>query len=141
MQYLHNPNRASGFAAADGDDTALGQPDRKILVTGSLDAITLRDVANGAFLLNLDTSTKDVRQWSRMPGAIAFTPDSKRLISTDDQRKRLQRVHLGRRHRQRTAKVRVRSGRISSISVSADGAMFATASEYSTVMLWWLEKP
>ena len=77
MQYLHNPNRASGFAAADGDDTALGQPDRKILVTGSLDAITLRDAANGTFLLNLDTSTKDVRQWSRMPGAIAFTPDSR----------------------------------------------------------------
>ena len=35
-------------------------------------------------LRSLDTSTKDVRHWGRLAGAIAFTPDSERIISTDD---------------------------------------------------------
>ena len=84
----------------------------------------------------LDTSSKDRKPGHRQAGALAFTPDGKKLIAADDRTNVFvwdvatgKELHKFAGHR----------GRIFSISVSPDNTLFATASEDSTVLVWRLE--
>jgi WD40 repeat protein len=96
----------------------------------------LLDSAPGANLRNLDTRTKDTRPFARQWGALAFTPDGKTLIAADDRTNVfIWDVATGKELR----KFNAHRGRIFSISTTADGTMFATASEDCTVMLWRLK--
>jgi WD40 repeat protein len=123
---------------SEDTDSLAFSPDGKLLAQGTPGKIRLRDSATGAVLHELNTRTKGERAFARQPGALAFTPDGKKLIAADDRTNVfVWDVATGKELRKFVA----HRGRVFSISTSPDGTMFATSSEDSTVMLWRLEGP
>jgi RNA polymerase sigma factor (sigma-70 family) len=110
-------------------------PDGKILAQGFGQHINLLDSGTGAFLRLLE-SEKEWKQWARQAGALAFTPNGKKLIAADERSKiYVWDVATGKELQRFTG----HRGRIFSVSASPDNTMFATASEDSTILLWRLD--
>jgi RNA polymerase sigma factor (sigma-70 family) len=107
----------------------LFSPDGKILAERIGQTIQLRDSTTGAILRVLKC---DNERWE----ALAFTPDSKKLIGADLRNNvYVWDVATGKELQKFTG----HRGRIFSISVSLDRTMFATASEDSTILIWRLD--
>jgi WD40 repeat protein len=117
-------------------DSLTISPDGKVVACGMPGKIQLRDGATGAWLRDLDSSSKDEKPWHRQAGALAFTPDGKRLIAGDHHTNVfVWDVPTG-KHLHKFAGHR---GRVFSVSASADSTVIATASEDSTIILWRLD--
>jgi WD40 repeat protein len=110
-------------------------PDGKILAERLGKNILLRNAATGALLRELKCQN-DWYEWSSQANALAFTPDSKKLIAADLRNNiYVWDVATGKELQKLTG----HRGRIFSVSVSPDGRMFATSSEDSTVLIWQLD--
>jgi WD40 repeat protein len=110
-------------------------PDGKILAERVGQTINLCDSATGA-LLRVLTCENEWWEWDKQAEALAFTPDSKKLIAADLRNNiYVWDVATGKELQKLTG----HRGRIFSVSVSLDGRMFATASEDSTVLIWQLD--
>jgi WD40 repeat protein len=110
-------------------------PDGKILAERVGQTINLRDSTSGA-LQRVLKCEKQWWEWAKQAEALAFTPDSKKLIATDFRNNiYVWDVATGKELQKFTG----HRGRIFSVSVSSDGRMFATASEDSTVLIWQLD--
>lgn len=108
-------------------------PDGKILAERSGQKINLRDSATG----DLRRELKCEKEWygTRETIALAFTPDSKKVIAADLRNNiSVWDVATGKELQKFTG----HRGRIFSVSVSPDGRQFATSSEDSTVLIWQL---
>jgi WD40 repeat protein len=119
-------------------DSLAVSADGKVVACGMPGTVQLRDGATGAGLRALESSPRDDRPWWRQAGALAFTPDGKRLIAGDGRANVFvwdvvtgKQLHKFSGHR----------GRVFSVSASADGTMIATGSEDSTILLWPLDAP
>jgi hypothetical protein len=109
-------------------------PDGKILAERLGPTINLRDSTTGA-LLRVLKCEKEWWEWAKGAEALAFTPDSRRVIATDLRNN----IYVWEVASGKVAKKFIgHRGRIFSVSVSPDGRMFATASEDSTVLVWRL---
>ena len=110
-------------------------PDGKILAERVGQTINLRDSATGA-LLRVLKCQNEWWEWAKQAEALAFTPDSKKLIAADLRNNiYVWDVATGKELQKFTG----HRGRIFSVSVSFDGRRFATASEDSTVLIWRLD--
>ena len=110
-------------------------PDGKILAERVGQTIILRDSATGA-LLRVLRCEKEWWEWAKQTDALAFTPDSTKLIAADLRNNiHVWDVATGKELQKFTG----HRGRIFSVSVSSDGRMFAPASEDSTVLIWQLD--
>lgn len=110
-------------------------PDGKILAERVGQTIHLRDSATGNILRVLKCD-KEWYPWTKQAEALAFSPDSKKLIAADLRNNiYVWDVATGKELQKFTG----HRGRIFSISVSLDGRTFATASEDSTVLIWQLD--
>jgi WD40 repeat protein len=128
-------------SALRGGDTARAvdafafSPDGKILAERTAQKINLRDSTTGDILRVLKCE-KEWYEWEKQAHALAFTPDSKKLIAADLQSNiYVWDVATGKELQKFTG----HRGRIFSISVGLDGRTFATASEDSTVLIWQLD--
>jgi WD40 repeat protein len=111
-------------------------PDGEILAERVGQTINLRDSTTGA-LLRVLKCEKEWWEWAKQAEALAFTPDSKKLIAADLRNNiYVWDVATGKELQKFTG----HRGRIFSVSVSLDGRMFATASEDSTVLIWQLDR-
>jgi WD40 repeat protein len=110
-------------------------PDGKILAERVGQTINLRDSTTGTPLRILKCE-KEWWEWAKQAEALAFTPDSKKLIAADLRNNiYVWDVATGKELQKFTG----HRGRIFSVNVSLDGRMFATASEDSTVLIWQLD--
>jgi WD40 repeat protein len=110
--------------------------DGKVVACGMPGTIQLRDGATGARMRDLESSPRDDRPWPRQAGALAFTPDGRRLSAGDGRANVFVWDVATGKQLQRFAGHR---GRVFSVSASADGTMIATASEDSTILIWRLD--
>ncbi|MBI3824350.1 MAG: WD40 repeat domain-containing protein [Planctomycetes bacterium] len=110
-------------------------PDGKILAERVGQTISLRNSANGDLLRTLKCE-KEWWEWTKQADALAFTPDSKKLIAADLHNNiYVWDIATGKELQKLTG----HRGRIFSVSVSSDARMFATSSEDSTVLIWQLD--
>jgi WD40 repeat protein len=110
-------------------------PDGTMVACGTPGKIHLRNAQTGALLFDFDTSGNYAKPWQRQAGALAFTPDSKKLIAGDHRTNVfVWNVATGKQLHRFAGHL----GRVFSVSASPDSTMLATASEDSTILLWRL---